>query len=977
MIHPRRLKGTAPNIARYYTIGDYYTKGSDEHSEWGGRIADELGLSGKVDPVVFRELLEGKVAGQQLGRHRAGGELEHHPGWDFAVNAPKSVSIMALVSGDERIIAAHEAAVGTALGYLEEHAAFRHRVDGEIVHETTGRLIFARFTEHASRELDPHLHTHVVVMNITNREAGSVMASLETRALFAEQTVAGQIYRNDLAHRLREVGYEIDSNPRTGLFEIRGVPPDLIQAMSRRAEQIDAHAMEHGLEGQAARRRSFYETRGPKEKVGIEQLKEGWATRAAEHLPALVAVRAAGDATGERDLPPHAADAGRATLFGMRQAETGEAVNNLGRMLRLGLASHVGEVRLADVRPLVEAHEARMKLVAATEQTGDAVLTRGRTTRHTARLEIALSEHLSLGLNDARPVTSETKLDAILEGAGLTQAQAAALRHIGLSQDRVLGVHGVAGAGKSTLVSSLVAAADPEIRFTALAPTSSAAANLGQSAGIDSRTVASLVAGAGRTLDDCDVLVLDEAGQLGNRQALRVLEISRRTGARLILLGDNKQIGAIEQGKAFWLLQRLGMPTAQLTESVRQETRAMKAAVTQARSGDYAASLANLDKVVSGDNAGNLARQLVAEWTRLKPENRATTNILVLENATRLIVNACVRDALKVEGAIAAEETRLSVLTPAGMSDQEKRFARFYSGGQVVKFSTDNAGLGIARDTEYRVVGTGHDANGRQVVRLVDEHGRTIRWDPRLGRASQVNVFRGEERDLARGDRIQWRLVDHGLELKNAERGTVEALRGTVATIRWDKGTTQDVDLATHRTWDHGYAETVYSAQSKTYARAYVLAPVNSPLVTGQNYYTAITRARFGVKLWTEDEKRLVERLSRQSGEKTSSLEGLGRLDREGRAARERRHGERLEQRRQQTREIRKARMAAGSATPPRDPLQALADRIAGRAQSFAETIDRYLGAVLGDGRAERSGQGGERTSAPSPQPQHQPGKDR
>ena len=86
--------------------------------------------------------------------------------------------------------------------------------------------------------------------------------------------------------------------------------------------------------------------------------------------------------------------------------------------------------------------------------------------------------------------------------------------------------------------------------------------------------------------------------------------------------------------------------------------------------------------------------------------------------------------------------------------------------------------------------------------------------------------------------------------------------------------------LRQHKTWDHGYAETVYSAQSKTYARVYVLAPVGSALVNGQNYYTAITRARFGAKLWTEDRERLAQKLSARSGEKTSALEGLGRLDR-------------------------------------------------------------------------------------------------
>lgn len=982
MIHPRRLKGGAANLVRYYVVGDYYSKGRDEPSEWGGKIADELGLEGKVDPTVFRELLEGKVAGQRLGRHRGNGQIEHHPGWDFAVNAPKSVSIMALVQGDARILAAHEHAVGTALGYLEEHAALRHREGGEIVHQTTGRLIYARFTEHASRELDPHLHTHVVVMNITNREPGSVMASLESRSMFAEQMVAGQVYRNALAHRLREVGYEVDTDPRSGLFEVRGVPLDLIRSMSQRAEQIDAHAQAHGLEGQAARRRSFYETRGPKEKIGLEALRDQWATRAGTHMPNLQDVRLGADRNGERPIEPHPAISARAMLFGIRQAETGEAVNNLGRMLRLGLASHVGEVRLEDVRPLVEEHEERARLLATRHQTGDAVLTRGRTTRRTARLEISLSEHLSLALADARPIASIQRLQEVLATAGLNPAQERALRHVATSEDRVVGIHGIAGAGKSTLVRSLVAAADTGVRFTALAPTSSAAANLGTTARIESKTVASLVAGAGRGLTQVDVLVLDEAGQLGNRQALRVLEISRRTGARLILLGDNKQTGAIEQGKAFWLLQRLGLPTAELTESVRQETKAMKAAVAQARAGDYAASLRNLDKVVTGGSAETLAGQLVAEWTRLKPETRATTNILVLENATRLVVNARVREALKVEGAIAAEDMRLSVLTPSGMSEQEKRFARFYSGGQVVTFTRGNPSFGIARDSEYRVIGIGRDGNGRQIVRLADEQGRTIRWDPRLGRASQVNVFKSEERDLAAGDRIQWRLANQPLGLKNAERGTVERLAGTVATIRWDRGETQDINLATHRTWDHGYAETVYSAQSKTYARAYVLAPVNSPLVTGQNYYTAITRARFGVKVWTEDEKRLVNRLTRRSGEKTSSLEGLGRLDRDARVARERRHGDRLEQRRQQTREdrlARQARLAKSSEREPVDPFKVVAGRLARRARSGAEAIDRYLNAFLGSGHpAETSKSAQDRSSAPSSEPsRHHHGPDR
>lgn len=956
MIHPRRLKGTPGNIARYYTVGDYYTKGSDEHSEWGGRIADELGLSGPVDHQIFQELLAGKIGDQQLGRHRANGEIEHHPGWDFAVNAPKSVSIMALVMGDDRIVSAHEKAVGTALDYLEEHATLRRRDSGEIAHETTGRLIFARFTEHASRELDPHLHTHVVVMNMTNREDGAPMASLETRAMFTEQMAAGQVYRNELAGDLRKLGYDIDFDPRTGLFEIRGVPRALIDTMSQRAEQIDAHAKEHGLTGQAARRQAFYETRKAKEKIGIDALNARWASRAAEHDKTLESVRRSADEQGA----PGNTEPGtlrRAALFGIRQAETREAVNNLGKLYRLGLASHVGEVRLADIRPLLAEHEARAKLLTTRAPTGDQTLTRGRTTRRTARLEQALSMQLALALDDGRPIASSDRLLTALETAGLTPAQEQALVSAALSRDRVSGIHGVAGAGKSTLVRTLATAAEPGTTMMALAPTSSAAANLGKTAEIESRTVASLLARGGNDITDRHVLILDEAGQLGNRQALRVLEISRLTGARLILLGDNKQTGAIEQGKAFWLLQRLGLPTAELAESLRQETRAMKAAVTQARLGDYAGSLSQLDKVVSGSDAETLARGLVAEWTRLKPESRATTNILVLENATRLIVNNAVRETLKREGVIAAEDTRLQVLTASGMSDQEKHYARFYSGGQVVTFSRDLGGSGIARDTEYRVLGVGRDGNGRQVVRLVDENGRVIRWDPRTARATQINVFQREERDLADGDRIQWRLANKQLDLKNAERGTVEKLDGTLATIRWDRDkTVKVVDLDEHRTWDHGYAETVYSAQSKTYARAYVLAPVNSSLVNGQNYYTAITRARFGVKLWTEDEKRLAEKLETHSGEKTSALEGLGRLDRDSRDGLAARHADHIERARadqERERADRRDAMLGRQLDRREDGLRGLPDRLAENARGIAEILDRFLQTIVDRAPAE------------------------
>jgi ATP-dependent exoDNAse (exonuclease V) alpha subunit len=646
-----------------------------------------------------------------------------------------------------------------------------------------------------------------------------------------------------------------------------------------------------------------------------------------------------------KDPNPRAA---RAALFGIRQAETREAVNNEGRMLRLGLASHVGEVTAAQMRPLLRAHEAKGKLLPTHAQTGDAILTRGRTTNATLRLEQAIARQLALALDDAAPLARSEAVLRLLEGAILSRGQERALVELAASRDRVTGLHGVAGAGKSSLVAMLRQAAEPGSTFVALAPTSSAAANLGAAANIESRTVASLLAGGGHDISSRHVLVLDEAGQLGNRQALRMLEISQQTGARLLLLGDNQQTGAIEQGKAFWLLQQLGLRTAQLNETLRQQTKSMKQAVAMAREGEYASSLSHLDKVASGSSADELGRSLVEEWTRLKPQHRDTTNILVLDNATRLVVNAQIREALKREGVIAAEDARLQTLISSGLSDEEKRLPRFYSGGQVVRFSRGTLSLGLIKDRDYRVVGLGRDQDGRQHVKLIDEDGRMVRWDPRLHRPRQVNVFDREERDLAPGDRIQWRLATKSLDLKNAERGTVEGLDGTQATIRWDRtNSVQKIDLADHKSWDHGYAETVYSAQSKTYARVYVLAPVNAGLVNGHNFYTAITRARFGVKLWTEDERRLAEKLSTRTGAKTSSLEGLGKLTAERGSIQSLGRSQDMARQRSDLRQERQDRDLLRQMAPDGNERIAIPSYLAQQAQFFAQQLDRFVAKLL------------------------------
>lgn len=273
---------SAGQAASYYEADDYYAEGGFAPSEWFGEAAASLGLSGEVDRGQFAELLEGRVAGQQLGTTRDG-KVEHRPGWDITFSAPKSVSIMAEVAGDKRLIAAHAAAVKAALGHVEQHmAATRVREGGEVRREETGNLAIATFRHATSRAQDPQLHTHAVILNATQDKDGN-WRSLEPRALYQLQKEIGAIYRQELAHGAAQLGYRIEAG-KDAMFEIAGVPERVIEALSQRTAAIDARLAERGTsreEASAAEKQiAALDTREAKSHADHKTLRAEWRATA-------------------------------------------------------------------------------------------------------------------------------------------------------------------------------------------------------------------------------------------------------------------------------------------------------------------------------------------------------------------------------------------------------------------------------------------------------------------------------------------------------------------------------------------------------------------------------------------------------------------------------------------------------------------------------------------------------------------------
>jgi conjugative relaxase-like TrwC/TraI family protein len=163
-------------FAEHLAVGDYYAEGQTVAGLWFGRGCERLGLAGRVGESEFLRLCDNQHPSTaepltaRLNTVRAsdsGTTANRRIFFDFTFSPPKSVSIAALVGGDDRILAAHAQAVHSALSEFESFAATRIRVHGADTNRSTGNLVSALFTHETSRALDPHLHTHAIVFNAT------------------------------------------------------------------------------------------------------------------------------------------------------------------------------------------------------------------------------------------------------------------------------------------------------------------------------------------------------------------------------------------------------------------------------------------------------------------------------------------------------------------------------------------------------------------------------------------------------------------------------------------------------------------------------------------------------------------------------------------------------------------------------------------------------------------------------------------
>lgn len=883
--------GSSAQASSYYEADDYYADGGLSPSEWQGEGAKELGLAGDVERDAFRDMLDGRLpGGQQLGTTREG-KLEHRPGWDVTMSAPKSVSIMAEVAGDRRLVRAHDRAVKVALAFAERHAsATRIREDGKVERHHTGNLVVASFRHDTSRAQDPQLHTHNVIMNMT-RDADGNWRSLEPRAFYQLQKAIGAIYRQELAVGVRELGYEIETG-KDSLFEIKGVSPDVIRAFSERAAQVEARLAERGQTRATAsaeeKQIAALDTREAKQAVNRTELVGEWRATAdlagfglAERQQ-LVEIARANVANTDHGLAIQAEGnlaAQRAVSFAAETLGERQSVFSAVDLEKEAGRYGMGKVTVTQIGQAIARASSDGVLVPRTYLDKRGAEFAGFTTATNIENECRLLRAEVEGRGAVRPIHSLRQAASAVAKAELrsdhrwNSGQRDATRALLTSTNRVIAVQGFAGTAKTTTVLATFAteAKAKGVSVTPLAPTASAARTLSDALGMRGETVAKHLLG-NPDKSRGGVWIVDEASMLSARDMATLLELGEKANARIVLVGDVKQLGSVDAGAAFKQLQDAGMQTAKLDEIVRQTNVATKDAVHASIEGDARKALAALDRgggtIIEHDERTDRFAAIARAYASLAEKARARTLVIEPSREGRDALTAEIRNELEKTGALSGPAITMQSLVNKGLSRAEARDPASYERGDMVRFTRDFADKGVARAQAYRVE---QIDPAKAAITLKAEDGREIDWRLRQWGASKVQAFSPLPLELKAGDRIQFTRNDRELGRINGGRGTVSAIdqQSRTATIHNPRGLTETLNLENTRDQHirHAYVATAFAAQGRTADRVMIHADSKATnLVDQKSFYVSLSRAKESVAIYTNDRAKLVSAINERAG---------------------------------------------------------------------------------------------------------------
>jgi conjugative relaxase-like TrwC/TraI family protein len=959
---------SASGAAKYFTkddfvSGEYYTdEKAGDVSMWGGEAAAAAGLTGTVSQEAFAKALNGELPSGEKVEVREG----RRPGFDLTFSAPKSVSVMAYIAGDKRILGpdgAQTKAVQQTMAWVEKNlAAGRITKDGKTETVKTGNLVYALFQHDTSRALDPQAHIHAIVANMTRMPDGKFQA-LDAEKLWTSNTVIGSIYHSYLRAELEKLGYKTEMEGRHGTFNITGVPKAVLEVFSQRRQDILAIADKLGIKSTQGLRDVTARTRDPKLNVeDREGLQKDWIDKAADlGFNGKDLLAAAEQASKARETSPlergyqaivDAVNVARETIGGLLRSpdplvdrgfvrlaqSTGQANAQLAvasavrslnqreaafdkdQVAKKALDFGLNGVTIDHVEARVEQLIEKVKLLSG-EITYQGQKVDAVTTPEALRIEESILARVQAGKDAGAPIVAPSVAPDRLQAASphpLNEGQLAAATLIVSTTDRIVAVQGIAGAGKSTMLQAVARVVESEgksvmglafqnkmvadmkkgLARPEAIPTREMSVDQMQDSGVKAETIAHFIwhnekhvtnpntpeAQARRDELKNTIIVVDETSMVSNRDMLKMLTIAEALGIeKIALIGDRQQLLPIDAGKAFAMMQADKIGMARMDDNLRQQTDQLRTVAALANVGKAGQAMKVLgDKVVEHEDPSAHASDL---WLALSPDERANTAIFASGRETRAAINQAVQKGLKDEGTLKGDGQSIAVIQNVNIEREDLRYAKTYEKGQRLEIKGSVPELKLKRGVaEVRRT----FANGK--VEIL-KNGKSIKFSPQkidpMIDKDRMSLATIETIQIHEGDRIRWTDNDKERGIYNASLATIAGIENgkvTVELANKDQVTLEKNDPMMQR-MDLAYALNMHMAQGITVNKAIVVMQSFERNLSNQRLFNVgVTRIRLDLTMVVDNQQKLEMQLGKNPGDKTSSLESLGRLDIKGAA---------------------------------------------------------------------------------------------
>ena len=895
------------NAAHYFEIEDYYSKDDPEHKKltsWYGKGAERLGLEGQINSDDLKQILNGVLPnGDVLGRKGKGGEREHAVGIDATFSAPKSVSIMALVANDKRLIKAHEKAVKQTLSLMEEnHIGVRVRSGGIVERQKVDNMTVGMFRHSISRNQDPQLHTHCVIANVVQKDNGDWRSAYLKKIFDDKKEYLGAWYRGVLAHECKKLGYDIVNQGKECFFEIGNISQEAIKEFSTRSEEIkDLVGKNATAEEKAA---AALKTRKSKpEGIDRDKILEGWQGKVKQNNLNLAISYPSGIVAKS-----NMAVAKEAVQFAIDTLGERNSVFKKATILNIAQTYKLGEVSPEFIEKRVNDLINNVKLLKSRSDTYKEYFT----TPELLAMEKETIDIMRKGKGVYTPLNP--KID--LTKSALNSGQRSAVTSIFKTTDRVIAIQGYAGTGKSFMLNEARKLLEKKkYEFIGLAPTGKATQNLKIKSSIKEcgtfqgflqkyhKIAEGNVTEQGMK-DDIDyfankVVVIDEAGMVSTNQMRDFLEISRKLNFRVVLIGDTKQLESVEAGNPFQELQNEGVSIEIVDDIKRQTNRNLKIGVYSAISGNIEEAFKQIGtnivefgikddpnkskaEIAEAREANkDMGEILVAgKYLSFSDDDRKDTIVVAQSNKSKELINDNIRQGLIKEGKIKGASLKNFKYLNKNLEEAKKKKTAYYNAGDIILFNKKIDYLGVDKGSYAKVTNV-NQANNNLTI---EYNGKSTLINPEkvIGtRRGVIEVFEEMTVTLQKGDKIVFtRSASDESGILNAQEAQIDAItKKDIRMTLFDDGKKTKkikIPLASNllKHIDYSYCSTVHKAQGSD--AKYVIAMAESwrrNLTTQKNFYVEISRAKEEAFLFVDDSKKLSEQLTKNTGIKISALE--------------------------------------------------------------------------------------------------------